>query len=299
MDIKDEKMKPPSMKLADDATYQMTGNEKTEYEKIAKTVDSNITKEEKDAVDNLVNNEVVNEKALHSWFAKQHDLINFTNRVKTRYLIDDIKKHLQTNPNAKIVVFSQHTAKGTGVDLIEQAIKPLADEGGFKYGRYYGKGSGQYGQNLSTPGPERALDAKRFVNSDAYKVMVSSDAGAIGINYPNATMVVNLDHLYNPQKQNQRTARAIRAGGGANRQVLVRNMAVAGTIDERIMQVQSSKEAIFKKTMNGVRLAMPSIEDNMTIGVGQLRLWQTQKFSKPVNKSIETSKKVMHIILID
>merc|ERR1712224_1076882 len=92
----------------------------------------------------------------------------------------------------------------------------------------------------------------RFQTDDGVKVLlVSLQAGGVGINLTAATHVIHFDRCYNPAKENQATDRAHRIG--QNSVVTVHVLQCAGTFEERLNDIMSEKRAIAKdfNTMDG------------------------------------------------
>lgn len=93
--------------------------------------------------------------------------------------------------------------------------------------------------------PERNEQIRKFKTNAHIKVLVSTDAGAYGLNLQNASYVINFDHLWNPKRLEQRSGRAHRIG--QKRNVTVINLWANDTIDERIIQVLKTKKDLFDK----------------------------------------------------
>lgn len=89
---------------------------------------------------------------------------------------------------------------------------------------------------------ERLAMIKRFEEGDT-QVLVSTDAGAYGLNITAASIVVHYDLTWNPAKQAQREDRLHRMG--QKNAVNVYNLVAKGTIDEYILDVLFRKMAAF------------------------------------------------------
>jgi SNF2 family DNA or RNA helicase len=73
--------------------------------------------------------------------------------------------------------------------------------------------------------------------------MFSTDAGGLGLNLQEASVVVNLEVPWNPAVLEQRIGRVHRMG--QRRSVQVLHFVTKGAIEERVLQVVESKRALF------------------------------------------------------
>jgi superfamily II DNA/RNA helicase len=124
--------------------------------------------------------------------------------TKVKKLLDDVEEHLQTVPDAQVVIHSE-LIKG-GLDVIEAGLKMR----GIEYGKFIGKG------NDGVTEKSRQQDVDDY-NSGKKKVIVLSAAGGEGLDLPNTTLVASLDGHWNPEKINQVEARGVRMGGLSHR----------------------------------------------------------------------------------
>jgi len=72
--------------------------------------------------------------------------------------------------------------------------------------------------------------------------LLSLKAGGTGLNLTAANHVIHLDRWWNPAVEDQATDRAFRIG--QRRDVQVRRLVVAGTIEERIDEIVAGKRAL-------------------------------------------------------
>ncbi len=84
---------------------------------------------------------------------------------------------------------------------------------------------------------QRMVDA--FEQGDADVFLISLKAGGTGLNLTSADTVIHYDPWWNPAAQAQATDRAYRIG--QSRPVFVYNLYVAGSVEERVMQLQQRK----------------------------------------------------------
>jgi SNF2 family DNA or RNA helicase len=74
-------------------------------------------------------------------------------------------------------------------------------------------------------------------------------AGGTGLNLTEASHVIHFDRWWNPAVENQATDRAFRIG--QKRNVLVHKFVCRGTIEERIDQVITEKQALTTELLEG------------------------------------------------
>jgi non-specific serine/threonine protein kinase len=73
-------------------------------------------------------------------------------------------------------------------------------------------------------------------------MVLSLKAGGVGLNLTRANHVVHFDRWWNPAVENQATDRAFRIG--QTKKVLVHKFVTRGTIEEKIDQMISEKQAL-------------------------------------------------------
>jgi non-specific serine/threonine protein kinase len=96
--------------------------------------------------------------------------------------------------------------------------------------------------------PKRSRDAmvRRFEEPDGPPLFVLSlKAGGVGLNLTAANHVVHVDRWWNPAVEDQATDRAFRIG--QRRDVQVRKLMCAGTLEERIDQVIEDKRDLAER----------------------------------------------------
>ena len=96
------------------------------------------------------------------------------------------------------------------------------------------------------------------------KTLVSTDAGAYGLNVTGANLVIHYDQLWNPGKMWQREDRLHRIGQKDTVNVL--NMITRDTIDEGMVNVLEKRRGLFKEVIDGSQEVELS-----EIGTGTLR----------------------------
>ena len=94
----------------------------------------------------------------------------------------------------------------------------------------------------ATPAPARARLVQRFQDQQLPVLLVSLKAGGVGLNLTAADTVIQVDPWWNPAVMAQAQARAHRIG--QDRPVFVYQLVVAGSIEERMLDLQSRKERL-------------------------------------------------------
>ncbi|CAK0756385.1 DEAD/DEAH box helicase [uncultured Gammaproteobacteria bacterium] len=123
----------------------------------------------------------------------------------------------------RVLLFSQFTSM---LDLIKQALPPT----GITYVELRG-------QTV-----DRATPVLRFQACEVPLFLISLKAGGRGLNLTAADTVIHYDPWWNPAIENQATDRAHRIG--QNKAVFVYKLIAAGTVEERIIELQQRKGAL-------------------------------------------------------
>jgi superfamily II DNA or RNA helicase len=130
----------------------------------------------------------------------------------------------------KILVFSQWERM---LRLAHFAVRALLDRRDVRAEVFHG--------GLGSRARVDMLDA--FRRDPEFRVMFSTDAGGLGLNLQEASVVVNLEVPWNPAVLEQRIGRVHRMG--QRRSVQVLHFVTKGAIEERVLQVVQSKRALF------------------------------------------------------
>lgn len=129
------------------------------------------------------------------------------------------------NENQKTLVFSQFTSF---LDLIAEKLDSL----NISYFTITG----------ATPKKQRLAMVNQFNEDDTPVFLVSLKAGGTGLNLTGASVVIHADPWWNAAAQNQATDRAHRIG--QKNVVSVHKIIAHGTIEERILKLQESKNEL-------------------------------------------------------
>ncbi len=138
------------------------------------------------------------------------------------------------NPDVKIVVFSQWLRMH---ELLVNRLKrgkwePVLFHGG-------------------VPGSKRKDLIRRFKEDPDLRIFLSTDAGGVGLNLQNASMVVNVEQPWNPAVLEQRIGRVHRMG--QKRPVHVAHFISQGTIEHGMLSLLSFKKSMFAGVLDGGR----------------------------------------------
>lgn len=123
----------------------------------------------------------------------------------------------------RILLFSQFTGM---LKLIEEELQTLNIE----YVTLTGKTK------------DRETPVNRFQNGEVPLFLISLKAGGVGLNLTAADTVIHYDPWWNPAAESQATDRAHRIG--QNKSVFVYKLITEGTVEEKILELQSRKREL-------------------------------------------------------
>ena len=89
---------------------------------------------------------------------------------------------------------------------------------------------------------DRDTPVRRFQAGEVPLFLISLKAGGTGLNLPAADTVIHYDPWWNPAVENQATDRAHRIG--QDKPVFVYKLLVAGSVEEKILELQARKKAL-------------------------------------------------------
>jgi SNF2 family DNA or RNA helicase len=139
--------------------------------------------------------------------------------AKFETLMALVREHLAAGH--RILVFSQFTSM---LALIAEGLEK--------------QGIGYLILTGATRERQRVVDAFEEGKADVF--LISLKAGGTGLNLTSADTVVHYDPWWNPAAQAQATDRAYRIG--QKRPVFVHNLYVAGSVEERVLELQQRKK---------------------------------------------------------
>ncbi len=132
----------------------------------------------------------------------------------------------------KILLFSQFTSM---LSLIEAAL----DTQGIKYAKLTGQTK------------NREAQINDFQEGRVPLFLISLKAGGTGLNLTAADTVIHYDPWWNPAVEAQATARAHRIG--QDKPVFVYKLMTQGTVEEKILALQSRKQGLADQLVSGAR----------------------------------------------
>lgn len=130
----------------------------------------------------------------------------------------------------RILLFSQFTGM---LALIAQALDDL----GLAY------------VTLTGDTQDRATPVQRFMQGEVPVFLISLKAGGVGLNLTAADTVIHFDPWWNPAAENQASDRAHRIG--QQQPVFVYRLIAAGSIEERIAELQERKATLAESILEG------------------------------------------------
>ncbi len=148
--------------------------------------------------------------------------------------IDELEKVLDDlclQGGRKAVVFSQWTLM---TEMVEQRLREM--------------GLGSVRLHGGVPTAKRGALMDRFRDDDAIQVFISTDAGGVGLNLQNASVLINLDVPWNPAVLEQRIARIHRLGQSEKVQVIL--MVTSDGYEGRVMELVQNKQNLFDNVIS-------------------------------------------------
>jgi len=153
---------------------------------------------------------------------------NIHESAKLQFLIDTLPEMIEEN--RKILLFSQFTSM---LALIEQELHKLK----IPYALLTGQTK------------DRQTPINDFQSGKVPLFLISLKAGGTGLNLTAADTVIHYDPWWNPAVENQATDRAYRIG--QDKPVFVYKLVTVGTVEEKILEMQNHKAALFAGVFDG------------------------------------------------
>lgn len=139
----------------------------------------------------------------------------------------NILRNVFDSGEEKVVIFSQ-------LERMTRLIAVELDVLGIRYEYLHG--------GVPSEARKRLMD--NFTEQRDSRVFLSTDAGSTGLNLQVASILINLDLLWNPAVLEQRIARIYRIGQKKNIQVI--NLVASQTIEERMLSTLNFKSSLFE-----------------------------------------------------
>ncbi len=207
-------------------------------------------------IDNLLNNNFVDPKIMK--------------------LIELVKKELNTNKDARILIFTNYKAT---TELLVSEIKILKEA---RVHKFVGQSNTLYGKGLSQSEQKRIMDAFR---SGEYNILVSTSVGEEGIDVAECDLVIFYDITPSSTRLIQRSGRTGRARRGK-----VIFLIAKGTRDESYYYISQAKKNKIKFAVNTI---IKEINDNNK----KSNSHNLDEFfeEKPISKTIDNQKNSKNI----
>ncbi|KAI9790032.1 MAG: hypothetical protein M1833_002121 [Piccolia ochrophora] len=159
---------------------------------------------------------------------------NWATSAKVDKCVEIIDTVIANSKDEKTIVFSQFTSL---LDLLEV---PLSRKG-WEFKRYDGS-------MTSNKRNDAVLEFSDPENRSCRIMLVSLKAGNAGLNLVAASQVIILDPFWNPFVEEQAIDRTHRIG--QQREVKVHRILVAGTVEDRIIELQEQKRALIQGALD-------------------------------------------------
>lgn len=166
---------------------------------------------------------------------------------KLTFLQAKVFEILRADPEAKVLIFTRHKLM---LRLMQDMLKPY--------------GSEVYDGDMNVRQKEAAIT--RFKTQPNTRLLLSSDAGAYGVDLPEANWLINYDITWGAGLARQKNGRHVRASSEHER-VYIRDIVCDGTIEERKLDSQAFKNDISSGIIDGEQNANADLEN----GVGSLK----------------------------
>jgi ATP-dependent helicase HepA len=162
---------------------------------------------------------------------------------KATMLLENLAQIATDDPDAKVIVFTQfrdtqdylrdHVGAPWTVNLFHGQLKPHEKDGA----------------------------VARFRDGHGPQLLISTEAGGEGRNFQFCHILVNYDLPWNPMKVEQRIGRVDRIG--QQRPVKIFNLSTRETIEERVVDVLTSRIGVFKETIGGLDPILGEVENDL------------------------------------
>ncbi len=159
--------------------------------------------------------------------------------AKLSYLLDDLLPEL-LEEGRRVLIFSQFTEM---LAIIEAEFR--------RAGLTFVK--------LTGSTKDRETPVRRFQEGEVPLFLISLKAGGAGLNLTAADTVIHYDPWWNPAAEAQASDRAHRIG--QTKPVFIHKLICAGTIEDKILELQRSKAALLASLLGGGDRARLSPED--------------------------------------
>jgi superfamily II DNA or RNA helicase len=181
---------------------------------------------------------------------------------KTQLLVDIVRAHAEP-----VLVFSRYRAT---LDAIAEALAGA----GVPCATFHG----------GMTAAEKAAAVEQF--RAGTRVLAATDVGAEGQNLQFCNVLVNFDLPWNPMLVEQRIGRLHRIG--QTREVRVYNLALRGTVDERVLDVLDRRLHLFELIIGEMDMVLGNLADDRDLEERILDLVATQRTEEALQQGFDT-----------
>lgn len=146
--------------------------------------------------------------------------------------LDAVLASALAEPTTKVLIFSEWSR-------MLELVRELLERRRIGFAQHTG---------AVTPAQRRA-ELQRFKSEPACRVLVCSEAGGVGLNLQEASIVINCDLPWNPARYEQRVARAWRKHQA--KPVTVVNLIAEATIEHRMLDTMAAKQELADGVLDG------------------------------------------------
>ena len=175
-------------------------------------------------------------------------LVNMLDEIeidsKARVLVDRLGDILSQEPDAKVIIFTQF--RNT-----QEYLRELLAATPWTAHLFHG----------SLNPHEKDAVVERFRAAEGPQLLITTEAGGEGRNFQFCHMLVNYDMPWNPMKVEQRIGRIDRIG--QKHPVLIFNLYMVGTIEERVLRVLDRRIGLFTETVGGLDPILGNVERDL------------------------------------
>jgi len=159
---------------------------------------------------------------------RERDLISSVKSTKLEALKNYVNDHLDTDPEAKVVIFTSWVGMLSKLQSIV--------------------GGTLYTGNMNAK--EKEASKEKFLTDPECRVFISSDAGGYGVDLPNANLLINYDLPWSAGLSVQRNGRIKRASSRWPT-VIIQDILMASSIEERQHDMLAQKNAVADAILDG------------------------------------------------
>lgn len=206
------------------------------------------------------------------------DLIALLSRIdrdsKAATLAQRLDELFHDGPDTKVLIFTQFRET-------QSMLSELLAGSGWGVNLFHGQ--------MNPAAKDEAVE--RFRTSPGPQILVSTEAGGEGRNFQFCHILVNYDLPWNPMKVEQRIGRVDRIG--QDHPVVVFNLFVEGTIEERVLDVLENRIHLFTQAIGGLEPIIGDVETDIRKAIrlaGEERDRRLQKLAEDTERKVDEAR---------